>query len=240
MAEGPRPPETDYLRRVPIFNGLEDGTLASLATALHRRTYPAGAIVFHQGDPGHALYLIASGKARVFMTSERGKEMTVDILSRGEVFGEMALLSDYPRSASVMTLTTTQVLTLHRDDFHRFLRAFPEIAINILAILTERLRATTAYAADLVFNDLHGRLAQMLLVLADRHGVPRAEGIEIDLPLTQVQLAALLGTTRESVSRTMAAYRDYGFVAVRGSRITVLRPEDLRETAAHRTLTVAV
>jgi CRP/FNR family transcriptional regulator len=224
--------DLEYLRGVSILSGLTDPQLAVLAASFHRRTYPARAIIFHQGEPGMALYIIIAGKVRVFMVSESGREMTADILGQGEVFGEMALLSNQPRSASIMAMTSTQVLTLDRDAFHAGLRAYPEIAVNILAVLANRLRATTTFASELVFNNLHGRVGHVLLALAERHGVMEDSTLSIDVPLTQTELANLVGTTRESVSRTLSVYEGHGVLRVAGTHFTILKPEALRRAAA--------
>jgi CRP/FNR family transcriptional regulator, cyclic AMP receptor protein len=221
-----------YLRGVPIFVGLTDAQLAALAPSLHHRAFPARTVVFHQGEPGHALFIIIQGKVRVYLTSAAGQELTADILSAGEVFGEMALLGEHPRSASVATLTDTHMLQLARADFHRYIRAYPEIALSILAVLADRLRATTAFAAELVFNDLHGRLARALLTLAARHGVRRDSAIYLDVALTQADVAGLVGSTRESVNRVLGVFRDHGLVTVEGTRITVLRADELERIIA--------
>jgi CRP/FNR family transcriptional regulator len=227
-------PDLGLLQGVPIFAGLSDAQLELLAASLQQRSYPPRTIVFHQDEPGHALFIIVSGAVRVFVTSDTGQEMTVDILSRGEVFGEMALFGLHPRSASVTTLSPTHTLLLLREDFHRFLREMPEIGIHVLQVLSDRLRATTAFAAEMAFNDLHGRTARVLLTLAERHGKPGTQGIELDVDLTQSDLAALVGTTRESMNRILGAFRDQGLVRLSGARIALLRPADLRRITARR------
>jgi CRP-like cAMP-binding protein len=219
---------------VDIFRGLAEADLAALAGALHRRRFAAGALVFAEGDRGETLHLITAGKVRVYLSGPKGYDLTVEILARDEVFGEMALLGTQPRSASVEALTAVETLVLYREDFHRYVRAYPDIAINIMAVLADRLRATTAYAADLVFDDLHGRLALMLVTLMERHGQPRGEVVDIDLKLTQDDLAALLGTRRESISRVVGIYKTLGVISSSRQRITVLKPQVLRQMAARR------
>lgn len=218
----------DLLRGVPIFAGLADHELARLQARLQERTYPARAIIFHQDEPGRALFVIVSGRVRVFLTGDRGQQMTVDILTRGEVFGEMALFGTYSRSASVTTLTTTHTLMLQREHFHQYLREMPEIGIHMLQVLSNRLRSTTAYAAEMAFNDLPGRTARVLLTLAERHGSPCGQGIELHVDLTQSELASLVGTTRESMNRILGAFRDHGLVRLDGHRITLPQPAGLR------------
>lgn len=232
--------DLEYLRGVSILSGLTDAQLGVLAASFHRRTYPSRAIIFHQGEPGTALYIIVAGKVRVFISSETGREMTVDILGQGEVFGEMALLGNQPRSASIMAMTATQVLSLDREAFHAGLRAYPEIAVNILAVLANRLRATTIFATELVFNNLHGRVAHVLLTLAERHGVVDDTRVTIDVPLTQTELANVVGSSRESVSRTLRVYEQHGVLCASGTRITIQKIEALRRAAARDSALVDV
>jgi len=224
----PAPPSSALLRNVPLFVGLTDSQLRRLAGSIRHSSYPPRTILFHQDEPGSTLYIIVSGKVRVFLAGGGGQEMTVDILTRGEVFGEMALFGRYPRSASVTTLTGTRALLLQREDFHRYLLEMPEMGIHLLEVLSNRLRATTAFAAEMAFSDLHGRTARVLLTLAERHGVATASGIELDIDLTQSELAALVGTTRESMNRILGAFRDQGLVSLRGARISLPQPAALR------------
>jgi len=209
------------LRNVPLFAGLSDQELEVLAGSLGRRTFGKGMIIFHKGSVGQTLYIIESGKVRIFILSESGQEISVNVYGPGDVFGELALLDGLPRSAGAVVMEKTVTFTLHRDDFLRHLEACPHMARSIIEVLSTRLRYTTAYAETLAFLDVYGRVAAKLLELADRYGVKK-NGIEIDLRLTQAELATWVAATRESVNKALGTFRDQGLIKVEGQRITIL------------------
>lgn len=215
------------LRNVPLFAGLSDQELEVLADSLGKRTFGKGMIIFHRDSPGQTLYIIESGKVRIFILSESGREISVNIYGPGDVFGELALLDGLPRSAGAIALEKTVTLTLHRDDFLRHLEAYPRMAKSIMEVLSTRLRYTTAYAESLAFLDVYGRVAAKLLELADRYGVQK-EGIEIELRLTQAELASWVAATRESVNKVLGTFRDQGLIKVEGQRITILDRRELK------------
>ena len=209
------------LRKVPLFAGLSDHELEVLAGSLGRRTFAKGMIIFHKGSPGQTLYIIESGKVRIFIISESGQEISVNIYGPGDVFGELALLDGLPRSAGAVAVEKSVTFTLHRDDFLRHLEAYPRMSRSIMEVLSTRLRYTTIYAESLSFLDVYGRVAAKLLELADRYGVKK-DGIEIDLRLTQAELATWVAATRESVNKVLRTFRDHGLIEVEAQRITIL------------------
>ena len=210
------------VRNVPFFAGLSDQELEVLAESLGKRTFGKGMIIFHKGSPGQTLYIIESGKVRIFILSESGQEISVNIYGPGDVFGELALLDGLPRSAGAVVLEKTVTFTLHRDDFLRHLETYPRMAKSIMEVLSTRVRYDTAYAESLVFLDVCGRVAAKLLELADRYGVQKEGAEEIELRLTQAELASWVGATRESVNKVLGTFRDHGLIEVKGQRITIL------------------
>ena len=218
----------DLLRKVPLFAGLSDQDLAALAGSLGKRTFAKNMIIFHQGSLGQTLYIIESGKVRIFLLSESGQETTLNIYGAGDVFGEFSLLDGLPRSAGAVAMEKTVTLTLSREDFLRHLEACPQMALSIMQLLTLRLRFTTAQAESLAFLDVYGRVAMRLLDLAGRYGTEKGS-IELDLHLTQAELATWVAATRESVNKVLGAFRDQGLIAVEGQTITILDPEGLEK-----------
>jgi CRP/FNR family cyclic AMP-dependent transcriptional regulator len=221
------------LRKVSLFAGLSDQELEVLADSLGKRTFGKGMIIFHKGSPGQTLYIIESGKVRIFILSESGQEISVNIYGPGDVFGELSLLDGLPRSAGAVALERTVTYTLHRDDFLRHLEAYPRMAKSIMEVLSTRLRYTTIYAESLSFLDVYGRVAAKLLELADRYGLRNdgkdgINGIEINLRLTQAELATWVAATRESVNKVLGTFRDQGLIQVEGQRITILDMPGLR------------
>ena len=216
------------LSRVPLFEGLAEYEVAEISRLLRRRTYSAGSMVFQEGQTGRRLYIVESGQVRICRVNEDGDEITVAVCSDGEVFGEMALVDGGPRSATVMTMTRTNLLMLHRDDFMQYLQTRQEVALKIIGVLSERLRTTTARTGELAFLDVQQRLSSALLSLSRRHGVESEEGVAIDLRLTQGDLAGLLGASRESVNRALAALRGKGLVRQSGRRVIIVDRDALR------------
>lgn len=216
------------LRNVSLFSRLSEEELEVLSDSLRRRTFGKGMIIFQKDSPGQSLYIVETGKVRIFILSEAGQEISVRVYGCGEVFGELSMLDGLPRSAGAIAMDKTQVLTLHRDDFLALLERYPRMAPGIIATLSSRVRYTTEYAESLAFLDVNGRVAKRLLELADLYGVNRERGTEIDLGLTQRELASLVGSTRESVNKVVGTFRDLGLIEVEGQRITVLDPRGLK------------
>ena len=218
----------DLLRNVSLFTGLSDQELQTLAESLHRRAFGKGTIVFDQGSTDATLYVIESGRVRIFLISEFGEEISLQVYDPGQCFGEFAVLDGQPRSAGAVAMEDIVTYTLHRGDFLRHLETCPHMAIRIIQVLTTRLRYTTRQMENLAFLDVSGRVAAKLLELADRYGVQK-EGIEITLPLTQEELATWVVVTRKSVSSVLTHFRDLGLIQVQRRRITILDPKALKK-----------
>ncbi len=220
--------ESAFLKQVPIFAELSKAELKVLAGSLRRKAFGKGEIIFHQGSPGQTLYIIESGRVRIYTLSVAGQEISVTIYSCGDVIGELAILDDLPRSAGAVAMEPTRTLILHRDDFLRHARDYPEMALNIMAVLSAKLRYTTEYAESLAFLDVYGRVAKKLLEMAEQRE-EGGEGARIDVRLTQAELASLVGSSREWVNKVLSAYREQGLVELGRQRITILDAEGLRK-----------
>jgi len=208
------------LSKVPFFAGVPLDELEKLATSLQRRTVKAGKAVFRQDDPGSSLYVIESGVVKVQRTSPEGKEVILTILGAGDFFGELALLDGEPRSADAVAKEDTALLVLERDDFLAFLDRAPAVATKLLAALSRRLRRTDQLVQDAAFLDVPARLARALLQLS--------ESPEAATGLTQSELAAMVGASRESVNRWLQFYRRRGLIESASGSIRVLQPDELR------------
>lgn len=218
----------DLLKKVPLFAQLSDDVLAGLAQQLRRRTYRKDTMIFHKDQAGDALYIVESGRIRIFLPTAAGEELTVEVAGSGDVFGELALLDGRPRSASAETLEDTTVFTLSREEFQRYLAANAQLAAALVELLSNRLRHVTEYAESLAFLDVHARLARALLEMAERYGVKK-DGLEIDFDITQADLATMVGATRERVNRALAAFRAQNLVELRGKKIILHDVERLRQ-----------
>ena len=218
----------DALRRVPIFTSLGAGQILEISRVARRQRYDRDDVVFYQGDPGDTFYVILQGQVKVSVSSSEGQEAILVMLDAGDSFGEFALLDEQPRSATIQATRPTEVIAIRKEEFHRIIRQSPEIALGLLRVMTKRLRDTDQLVQDAAFLDVAERLAKKLLSLVEQHGRITGRGIELDIHLTQQDLAAMIGATRESVNKQLGAFRDRGILAVDRQRITILRPEALR------------
>jgi CRP/FNR family transcriptional regulator, cyclic AMP receptor protein len=212
----------------PVFGALPPPALEQLASLLHRRAYKRGQVIFHQDDPGTAAYLIETGCVKVVLLSAEGDEMVLRILAPGEVFGELALLTGRPRSASVIAIEDTVTHTLERDAFLDFLQQRPAAAMPIFGVLTDLIHRLTEQVEDLAQLDVPRRLERKLLELAETYGHRTPTGIRIDVRLNQTELASMIGTTRVSVNNCLAGLERRGIIAREGQRIILRRPEALQ------------
>lgn len=224
--------KVELLRSIPMFAEVGDRELELLAQNLGKRTFGRGMIIFHSGSPGQSLYIIESGTVRIFSLSETGQELTVNLYGPGEVFGEMAILDRRNRSAGAVCLERTVTHTLHRDAFLRCAERTPALALGVVKLLIARLRYTTTHLESLAFLDVHGRVAAKLLELGERSGGQQL-GVELDVRLTQGELATWVAASRESVNKVLSSFRDQGLISVDGQVITILDPQGLGDRVAY-------
>jgi len=213
------------LQSLPLFQGLSDEVLCLLAEESRPRVFQAGEVIFYQGEPGSTCHIIAQGRVRVFVVGEDGRELSMRILGPGEIIGEMALFEDLPRSASVEALEETRTLELHHDVLFRCLRRSPVLALSLLRALSARLRYATEEAEGLASLTVAERLMRRLRQLAEWWGMPVSGGVRILLPMTQQELATLVGTSRESVNRALVRLRRQGRVRLEEGWIVLLDEE---------------
>ncbi len=218
---------SEQLARSPVFATLPADELANIAAMMGRRPYKRGQVIFHQDDPGASVHLIESGRVKVVLTTDEGEELLLRVLAAGEIFGELALFDQRPRSATVIALEPTVTHVLERDVFLDFLRGHPEAALHLCGALANLIRRLTDQVEDLALLDVPRRLERKLLELAELHGQPDPDGIRIDLPLTQSELASMIGTSRVSVNHYLASLERRGIIGRDGHRIVIRRPAAL-------------
>jgi CRP/FNR family transcriptional regulator/CRP/FNR family cyclic AMP-dependent transcriptional regulator len=221
----------DLLRRLSIFADLSNEELNTLALCLGKRTFARGMMPFQKGSFAQSLYLIESGEVRIFALSETGHEITLEVYGPGECFGEAALLDGSHRTTGAMALDRTVTYTLDRQDFLRCLECYPQVTRRVLTLLAHRLEYITAYAENLAFLDVAGRVAAVVLDLAERQGGARGR-VAINLRMTQADLASWVCASREMVNRVLHAYREQGLLATDAHTIVVLDMEGLRRRIA--------
>ena len=205
------------LRSIPLFEGVAEAELRALAERTVTRSYPKQAIIVSEGDESDSLYLILAGRVKVYLSDEAGKELILAIKGPGQYFGEMVLDSQ-PRSASVMTLEPSQFAILSRADFREFLLRHAEVALQLIENLIRVARGLNQNVRSLAMLDVYGRVARILLELAVDQG-----GGKLVIPekLTQKDIAARVGASREMINRILRDLTTGGYVTVEGGRITI-------------------
>lgn len=221
-----------FLRTVPLLAGMDNDELAKLNYDLQRRSFAAGETIFFQDDPGHAVFIIESGRVRIYVHGEDGQEMSVAIYHPGDLFGEMSLIDRRPRSATATAMEEAMLLALSADDFYRHLRESHQLALNVMLALSTRLRQTNEAMESLATLDVTRRLVKKLLHLAQRQGVVTRQGVHLRGRLTQQALASLIGASRESVNRAMRALERAGLLETTQGRILLLKPQELERLVA--------
>jgi len=220
---------TELLARVPIFASLKLAYLTELGGKLTTRHYRRSDTIFHKDDPGSTLYIIKSGQVKIATSSLEGEEVILAILTDCDFFGELSLLDGRPRSATATAMVETKVLTLNRDDFLDVIGKHPGLAGDMLAALSDRLRHTNVLLEDAIFLDLSTRLRRRLTELSEKHGLETARGIEIDLRLTQQDLANFVGASRVAINKLLGIFQDKGLICIDKKRIIILHSEEIRK-----------
>ncbi len=211
-------------KKNPLFAQLSSGQIEQLTTRGRPRRYRRNQVVFNEGDPGTALYMIVTGRVKMSQSSPDGKERTLVLLSPGDVFGEMALLDEQARSADAVVVEDAELLVVPRKEFLGFIMAQPQAAMSLLVVLSQRLRHTNLLVHDAAFFDVRGRLARVLLDLASADGETEAGGALVCPRLTQSELASMVGVTRESVNKWLRHYERDGLITRRRGRLVILDP----------------
>lgn len=208
-------PVTSELQQLAPFRQVPEEQLAQLAELISCRQFPANASLMMAEQAGEVVYFIRDGTVKIHLEQADGSEVIISILGRGEIVGEMSALGLANRSASVLTLEASNLLWLDRVTFQRCLMNMPMLAYNLAGILALRLRHANAKIRALATQSVEARLAQQVLLFADQYGQSQAGGaIHIPLRLTQSDLAAMTGCTREHVNKVIVSYKERGYLSV--------------------------
>ena len=209
----------DSLRTIPLFSSVSDEDLESIASLLIERRFPKHKTIVEEGLPGDYMYVIREGRVKVTKLSGDGREKILELLEAGSFFGEMSLLDSAPRSASVKALTEVRILALARNDFLNVLRRSPDLALAVIQELTQRLRQQDEQASSLSFQRVKERTQGLLVRLArDETGVP---GRLATPSLTHQQIADMIGTSRETVTRAVKGLKQEGWLEQDGKHYLV-------------------
>lgn len=219
--------KTEFIRRVPLFETLSDDEFNSLEHVFVVRSYRKNQVIFLEEDTGNYMYVVLGGKVKVTKSSPGGKETILAIHRPGDFFGEMALLDGKTSPATVSAMEDCRIISISSTDFHHMLMRNEKVVQQIIKVLCARLRQVWSQIQSLSYSNADSRIRLGLLQLARRHGVQDSRGIIIDLKITHQELAEMVGTSRETVTRTLAQLQKQGIIVVDHRRIIVLNPRAL-------------
>jgi CRP-like cAMP-binding protein len=214
-----------------LLQHLQPGELDELLRFARERRYASDEVIFRRGDVGTSMMAVLDGRVRIGVSSEGGKEITLAIFAPGSVFGEIALIDGKGRTADATAMGPCRLLVLDQRDFLPFLERHPRTAIRLLQVMCDRVRRANGLFEGLVFMGLEGRLAKLILQLAEEHGEQAPQGRRIAIKLSQGELATLVAATRESVNKQLRAWTDLGLVAQERGYIVLRDQGSLRMLA---------
>lgn len=228
MAQPQRDVRRMALRTCPIFQAMQPEELEAILGFATERRFRRGQVIVQKGDPGSSMMAVLSGRVRISAVNAEGKEITLNVISPGQVFGEIALLDGQPRSADATAIEDTLLLVVERRHFIPFLAGNQNLVMRLLAELCQKLRNTSLALEQIALFDLETRLARLILKLAADYGRITSDGTRIELKLSQRDISNLVAASRESVNKQLGEWRENGALTFENGYILLHRPEDLQ------------
>ncbi len=222
------PTRKSYLKQTPIFSDLSEEELDGLIPRIVERRLKGDTVIFHENDPGTAFFLVKTGRIKIYKTDPHGREQVLSILGDGQIFGDVPAFDGGPYPATAETMTDSEIYLIRSEDFQDLVRQHPEVALKIIRVLGQRLRQAMELVRDLSFKQAPHRLASLLIRLAGEYGSESGEGILIDLPLSRQELADIVGTSRETITRELKKMEREGMLGVNRRVITITDIERLK------------
>jgi CRP/FNR family cyclic AMP-dependent transcriptional regulator len=221
------------LAKVPLFARLSEKDIEAIGSVSMTRSIKAREELFHKGDEGSQLYIVGRGRLKVITTSDEGDDLMFCVVEVGDVIGEIGLLVDRHRTATVRAMEASDLIVIDRREFRSLLRTRPDVAIELLTVLAERLSRVSEFLEDTHFLNLPVRLAKKLVDFVYHHGKERAGGAQtlIDVKLSQEEWGDLVGTTRESINKQFGIWSKEGMIELEKGRVVVLELDELEKLA---------
>ena len=213
---------TTILKKIPLFSSLKDDELEALKKVTLTKNFEKDKIILLEDEEGDTLFIILKGSVKVTSFSEKGKEVIYSILGEGDFFGDMSLLDGKPRSASVISIEETEMQLIRRSDFYRLLEQYPRIALKLLEELASRIRKADNRIGSLALLDVSGRVAGILVMLAEERGIRLKKQVIIKSRPTHQELANMVGTTRETVTRVLKQLEQKKYIKMSGKDVLIL------------------
>ncbi len=217
----------DEIASIPLFQNLSQKHLGELSMIVVDQVFKKGQEIFSEGEDGTGFYVVITGRVKIYKVSWEGREQILHIFGPGEPFGEVPVFTGQKFPASAAAIEPSRIFFFPKDSFIRLIRREPELALGMLAVLSMRLRRFAALVEDLSLKEVPGRLAAYLLYLSQK----RKNSLDLDLDISKTQLASLLGTIPETLSRILAKMKKAGLIEVEGARIRILDPDALEDLA---------
>lgn len=218
-----------YLKQFNLLSGLSDGEISKLENLIRIISVAKKQFLYFPEDPSDSIYLLKEGRVKISKISDGGKEITLDILEPGEIFGELAIVDEGPRQTLAEVLEDALIYAINRKDFIGFAENKPDLAFKLTKLIGLRRRDIESKIEALVFRDVPSRLASLLLQLAANHGKPDQKGMRLNLKLTHQELGNLIGSTRETTTTWLNEFRKKGLIAFDRRQIIVLDLKELKE-----------
>ncbi|AYO32095.1 MAG: family transcriptional regulator, cyclic receptor protein [Thermoanaerobacteraceae bacterium] len=219
--------DLDILKKIPIFSGLSNEELGKIKELVQAARYRKGVVIFQEGDPGEAVYFIKSGKIKIYKSDEEGREYILHIFQEGDVFAEAVLLGGGSYPASAEAVEDSVVGFIKNCDLEKLISQNLQISLKIIKVMAGRLREAQEQIKNLAFRDTYDRTACLLHKICLDYGHRTTNGIEVDLPFTRQEMAALVGTSRETVTRVLSDMKKNGIIDMDRQKIIVLNEKRL-------------
>lgn len=220
-----------YLKKVPMLGDLGPELLGRLAEKVEMKEVRRRQVLYLPGDPGAAVYFVNGGRVKVSKVTRDGKELTLAYRGPGEVFGETCLIDGGPREEMAEAMENALVTEIERGEFERLLQSQAVLGLRLAKTLAQRRREMENKIENLIFKDVNSKLADLLLRLGAEYGVDDARGTLVQLKITHQEMANLIGSTRETVSLTLAQFKRKGLIATEGRKVILADREGLRALA---------
>jgi CRP/FNR family cyclic AMP-dependent transcriptional regulator len=221
----------DSLLRAALFDGVDPQAVAALTSNLQPQKFPSGYTIFGQDEPGDRLYIVLSGKVKIGYRARSGQENLLAIMGPSDIFGELAIFDPGPRTSSATTITAVRAVSIDRNALRAWQHNRPEIAEQLLRVLARRLRRTNDNLADLIFTDVAGRVAKLLLQFGQRFGTLDDGVLQVTHDLTQEEIAQLVGASRETVNKALGEFVQRDWIRIDGKNVWIMEAARLAKRA---------
>lgn len=220
-----------YLKQCDLFHGLNKEAMDKVMAIAHDRTVPKKEVVLTPDSYGDTMFILKKGRVRIFKLSAEGKMITLAILKDRDIFGAMSLIKGGASKAYAETLDDSYICAIRQEDFSKLIKEMPEIALGLVEKINQKLKEAEDRIEDLVFRDVPGRIASILLKLAEQFGKDKSEGTQISFKITHQELADMVGASRETVTIILNEFKDDRIISINERYITITDEKALRQWA---------